>query len=162
MSFINFNKLQKSLMSMLKLKKLYVNILLLILLIVIIYFIFNNFFQLRMPLFSNFKLIEAMDNNSSNKPKIVYYYSKTCKYCKEFTPIWESFKSEFNKNKNNIKDNFTIEKIEASNIDESTMKKLDIKGFPTVLIVENNEKIAEFDLERTPEKLMEFAENNSS
>ena len=160
MAFINFNKLQKSLMSMLKLKKLYVNILLLILLIVIIYFIFNNFFQLRMPLFSNFKLIESMDNNSSNKPKIVYYYSESCKYCKEFTPIWESFKSEFNKS--NIKDNFTIEKIEASNINESTMTNLDIKGYPTVLIVNNNEKIAEFDLERTPEKLMEFAENNSS
>ena len=42
------------------------------------------------------------------------------------------------------------------------MTNLDIKGYPTVLIVENNEKIAEFDLERTPEKLMEFAKNNSS
>jgi thiol-disulfide isomerase/thioredoxin len=113
-----------------------------------------------MPLFSNFKLIEAMDNDSSNKPKIVYYYSESCKYCKEFTPIWESFKSIFNES--NIKDNFTIEKIEASNINESTMTNLDIKGFPTVLIVKNNEKIAEFDLERTPEKLMEFANNNSS
>ena len=91
--------------------------------------------------FSNNK--EYYGNVSSNN-KLVYYHMNGCGHCKNFTPEWSKFVEN-----NSDKYDCIFEKKEANEAPS------DITGFPTVLLIKNNEKIT-FDGERNQEGLKQF------
>ena len=95
--------------------------------------------------------IENFENEKSKK--LVYFYMKGCGHCEKFSPIWDEFS---NNNKSSIK-TYKLERTEAGD----KINKYDIKGFPTILLIgENNEKIKEYDDQRTVEALTKFVNAN--
>lgn len=95
--------------------------------------------------------IENFENDNSKK--LVYFYMDGCGHCNNFTPIWDEF-CEHNDS------NITTHKIERSNAKDK-LEKYNINGFPTVLLLsENNDKIKEFNEERTVEGLQNFVNVN--
>ena len=95
--------------------------------------------------------IENFENEKSKK--LVYFYMNGCGHCEKFSPIWEKFS---NNNKSSIK-TYKLERTEAGD----KIKKYDVKGFPTILLLgENNEKIKEYDGSRTEDALIQFVNAN--
>ena len=95
--------------------------------------------------------IENFEND--NTKKLVYFYMDSCGHCKNFTPIWDQFSKS---NDSGV----TTYKVERSNAQDK-LEKYNINGFPTVLLLnENNDKIKEFNGERTIEGLQSFVNAN--
>lgn len=97
--------------------------------------------------------IENFENDNSKK--LVYFYMDGCGHCNNFTPIWDEF---CNSNTSSI----TTHKIERSNAPDK-LEKYNINGYPTVLLLsENNDKIKEFNEERTVKGLQSFVNVNKN
>jgi len=95
--------------------------------------------------------IENFENEKSKK--LVYFYMKGCGHCEKFSPIWDEFS---NNNKSSIK-TYKLERTLAGD----KINKYDVKGFPTILLLgENNEKIKEYDGDRTVDSLTQFVNSN--
>ena len=95
--------------------------------------------------------IENFENEKSKK--LVYFYMKGCGHCEKFSPIWSEFS-------NNNKSSITTHKLERTEAGDK-INKYDIKGFPTILLLgENNEKIKEYDGDRTVDALTKFVNAN--
>ena len=62
--------------------------------------------------------------------KAHYYYMDGCGHCKDFSPIWDEFTKSY---KGKVK----FQKINMKDAEED-LKKYDIDGFPTVVIIDNN------------------------
>ena len=82
--------------------------------------------------------------NTSDRRKVVYFYMNGCGHCNSFSHTWDEF----------VKDcPISTAKIESSDIDEAEMKKYAISGFPTIVLVdENDNKLKELQ-DRTIEGL---------
>ena len=95
--------------------------------------------------------IENFENEKSKK--LVYFYMKGCSHCEKFSPIWDEFS---NNNKSSIK-TYKLERTLAGD----KINKYEVKGFPTILLLgENNEKIKEYDGDRTVDSLTQFVNSN--
>ena len=90
-------------------------------------------------------------DNFGNPVSCTYYYMDNCGYCKKFTPEWDKFVKEY---KGDIK----FKKVNMRDA-EADIKKYDIKGFPTVLIMDEEGKIKEYDGDRTSEGLEKYFKN---
>ena len=98
-------------------------------------------------------------SNSDSEKELVYFYMPSCGHCKKFTPTWIEFESQ---NTSPIK----TRKInsETTNEEEQTLlKKMQIKGFPTVMLIDvkTQEKIVTYEGDRTIEGLTNFCQQNS-
>lgn len=84
------------------------------------------------------------------KFEIVYVYSPTCVHCKQFDPTWKEFESQLvSAGINNVK---TVKSVDAD--------KYDVKGFPSVVLMENGKKKATFEADRTTSALWTFVRTN--
>ena len=113
-------------------------VLFLILVILIsVFFAFNRFRK------------EGFDNNNS----FILVHMKECGHCKDLMPIWNSAK-QINSTP------ITMKEVEMN---EPEGKKLcdehDIKSFPTMILIKNNNPIP-YDGNRTKESLLSFLESN--
>lgn len=98
----------------------------------------------------NFNL-EGYEGQKQIPAKIVYFYMDGCPACQDFEETWNNFSNSYN-------GTLTIEKIERKDAGEDVLNKHDVKGFPTVLLVDTKDnKIKEFTNDRTVDKLMDFA-----
>jgi len=98
----------------------------------------------------NFNL-EGYEGQQQIPSKVVYYYMDGCPACKDFEETWNNFSNSYN-------GVLEIEKIERKEAGEDVLNKHDVKGFPTVLLVDTKDnKIKEFTNDRTVDKLMDFA-----
>lgn len=92
-----------------------------------------------------FNTIEPFDNNT----KLVYYYMEGCGHCNNFNSVWTDFTSQY-------EGNLTLEKLNQKD-HESDIKKHNITGFPSVVLVSpNGDKIADFEEDRSVESLNDF------
>lgn len=92
----------------------------------------------------------ASEHFSSDTYKMVYVYSTSCGYCKQFDPIWTKFENQV---------------LAASLPGVTTEKSVDagkykVDAFPAVLLMHNDTQKAAFDGERTPEELWTFLRKN--
>ncbi len=95
--------------------------------------------------------IENFENENSKK--LVYFYMNGCGHCEKFSPIWDEFISQ---NKSSITTH-KLEREEAGN----KIQKYEVKGFPTILLLdENNNKIKEYNGDRTLSALKKFVSEN--
>ena len=97
-----------------------------------------------------YNLIEGLDN----KKTLVYFHMNGCGHCKSFMPEWDSFQKSY-------KGPIGTKKVEQSQ-DKALVSKLKISGFPTVMLLDGqNQKIDEFNGERTKKALTEFCKKHA-
>ena len=102
--------------------------------LIVVYYIF----------FRNNSIID----NFGNPVSCTYYYMDNCGYCKKFTPEWDKFVQ-------NYKGDIKFKKVDMRDA-ESDIKKYKIKGFPTVLIMDEAGETKEYDGERTSDGLNKY------
>jgi thiol-disulfide isomerase/thioredoxin len=103
---------------------------------------------LKIIIYQNYKFgyLEGMGN-----PAKVYYFHMTgCGHCKDFTPTWENFSSSYSGPVKLVK----MEQKEAHG--KKLLEKYNVKGFPSVVKVDENGSYEEFNSERTLNNLKTF------
>jgi len=86
--------------------------------------------------------------NFSNPKKLVYFHMDTCGYCKKFNPEWDKFASSY-------KGPIELQKIERKEAGDS-LEKYKIQGFPSILLIDEQDNTKEFDGDRTVSGLEKF------
>jgi thiol-disulfide isomerase/thioredoxin len=117
-----------------------VQVLLTIGLLIILRYVYKTF------LYSYFS---AFNLEGFGQPKeLVYFHMNGCGHCKNFTPIWDQFSSSYN-------GNLKLRKVERADA-VSELEKYEIKGFPTILLLDGNGGKKEFQGDRTIQGLESF------
>jgi thiol-disulfide isomerase/thioredoxin len=89
-------------------------------------------------------------NKDNIKTKLVLYHAEWCGHCKNFLPVWKQFVQQHPE--------ISTEDIECSN-DANKSKCANIEGFPTVVLIKDNQQI-KYNGERTIDGLYNFVQNN--
>lgn len=97
--------------------------------------------------FRNSSIMESFGNPTS----CTYYYMTNCGHCKTFTPEWDKFVQ-------NYTGNIEFKKVEMNQAGND-IEKYNIKGFPTVLIMDDAGETKEYDGPRTSAGLKKYFEN---
>mgnify|MGYP001326684234 CR=1 FL=1 len=83
-----------------------------------------------------------------------FFKMNGCPHCVKMEPEWSRFKAM---NSTNVQ----TKELEASN-DAALAKKYKVKGYPTLLMVQNGQVIETYSGDRTAEGFNKFAEKHSS
>ena len=89
--------------------------------------------------------------NFGNPTSCTYYYMTNCGHCKTFTPEWDKFVQ-------NYTGKIVFKKVEMNQAGKD-IEKYNIKGFPTVLIMDEAGETKEYDGPRTSDGLKKYFEN---
>ena len=89
--------------------------------------------------------------NFGNPTSCTYYYMTNCGHCKTFTPEWDKFVQ-------NYTGKIVFKKVEMNQAGKD-FEKYNIKGFPTVLIMDEAGETKEYDGPRTSDGLKKYFEN---
>ena len=86
--------------------------------------------------------------NFGNPASCTYYYMDKCGYCEKFSPEWDEFSSSYSGpvklSKKNMKDA------------QNEVQQFNIKGFPSVILVDKSGHVKEYDGPRTSYGLNNF------
>jgi len=96
--------------------------------------------------YQNFK--QTYLEGFGNPTKCIYYHMNGCPHCVKFSPIWDSFKKSY-------KGNVQLLKKERGEAGDE-LRKYGIQGFPTVILVDENDNKKEFQGPRTAMGLKNF------
>ena len=96
--------------------------------------------------YQNFK--QTYLEGFGNPTMCIYYHMNGCPHCDKFSPTWDSFKQSYNGNVQLLKK----ERGEAGN----ELSKYNVRGFPTVILVDENDNTKEFQGPRTVSGLNKF------
>lgn len=109
------------------------SILYIVALLIIVYFFYK--YVLTNLNIENFGNIE-----NDRRKKVAYFFMNGCPHCVSFSPVWDEFKQT------SPLPTYKIESNEAGEM----MNKYNISGFPTILLLdENNNKLKELEGDRT-------------
>jgi len=86
--------------------------------------------------------------NFGNPASCTYYYMEQCGHCKRFSPEWDNFVQSYT-------GPVTLRKVEMNEAGDD-LEKYNIRGFPTILIVDDNGESKDYDGPRTSEALTKF------
>jgi len=86
--------------------------------------------------------------NFGNPRTCTYYYMNQCGHCKRFSPEWDNFVQSYT-------GPVTLRKVEMSEAGDD-LEKYNIRGFPTILVVDDNGEFKDYDGPRTSEALTKF------
>jgi thiol-disulfide isomerase/thioredoxin len=86
--------------------------------------------------------------NFGTPASCTYYYMEQCGHCKRFSPEWDNFVQSYT-------GPVTLRKVDMSEAG-SDLEKYNIRGFPTILIVDENGEYKDYDGPRTSEALTKF------
>lgn len=90
----------------------------------------------------------------NNKPGILLVYANWCGHCTRFKPVYQ----EINKILNTTRINAPLLALENEEMtDENVVKKLNVRGFPTILFFDQNGVIMDkpYEGERTSQKILQ-------
>jgi|UniRef100_A0A6C0BXQ2 thiol-disulfide isomerase/thioredoxin len=97
-------------------------------------------------------LVEGMSPNSGKK-KFVFCYMNGCPHCDKAMPAWDEFAKSCSE--------MECKKIESKE-DAEFMKKHEVQGYPTYLLLDGTgEKVAEYSGDRSVKDLKKFATENA-
>ena len=110
------------------------------------------------------QIIDVIDEKSStqynklvkNKPTLVQYFSPHCHYCKQLESQWDTF---IKRMKANYDGNIMIARVRNDMMDNCEGDK-DIKGFPTIFILEKGKKTKEYEGDRSADDILKFVKEN--
>ena len=86
--------------------------------------------------------------NFGNPRTCTYYYMNECGHCKRFSPEWDNFVQSYT-------GPVTLRKVEMSEAGDD-LEKYNIRGFPTILVVDDKGEFKDYDGPRTSEALTKF------
>ena len=139
---LNFSKLMKN-------RPL--RVLLCILAIVILYYLVNRYLK---------EGFESKPNkfysDVAKGKKLVWFYAEWCGHCKSMHNDWDNAAREMNKN------NIKMIKIDVGGEkgnQKSIAKKYDIKGYPTIMLLNKGESIETYEGDRTTQGFIKFVES---
>ena len=89
--------------------------------------------------------------NFANPKKLIYFHMDTCGHCKKFNPEWDKFASSYN-GPLEVKQ---VERKEAG----GDLEKYKIQGFPSILLIDAQDNIKEYDGDRSATGLEKFVSN---
>ena len=90
----------------------------------------------------------------ANQKELVFVHMDGCGHCKNMMPEWANATK---KNNTNIR----MRKVERSQDDGPKLcSKFNISGFPTIILLEDGEKIKEYDGERKSDAIIQFLQQN--
>jgi thioredoxin-like negative regulator of GroEL len=123
------------------------------LLIVIIVVLVISIFMLSYYITGN-SLMENFTGNMIGNKSIEYYYMNGCSHCETFNKsgIWKELEEKYGAN---IKFNKYENKQHSDRV-----KKYDITGFPTIIIISNEKVVEEYNGNRSKEDLEKFIRRN--
>ena len=85
--------------------------------------------------------------------ELVLVHMNNCGHCKKMMPEWEKCKKQ---NNTGIK---IVDYEMNTTKGKDLVKKHNINGFPTILLIENGKKLDTYDGERRSESILEFMKN---
>jgi thiol-disulfide isomerase/thioredoxin len=89
----------------------------------------------------------------SNGKEFVLVHMNGCGHCKTLMPEWDAANAENNTG-------VTMRKVEMNEDDGPELcKKHNIKGFPTMMVLDNGNKVADYDGERNKNGILSFLKN---
>ena len=91
---------------------------------------------------------------------IVLYYANWCGHCNTMKPEWQEVINRMKTHNNTNDSTINIADIESTHIDHLTDKP-EIAGFPTIKMYNSGNEIANFEDERSADKIHQFAILNS-
>jgi len=134
--------LNKLLRSLNKNKKL----LLVVLVLCVAYYLYNEHLSKQTEKYTD-----------DNKVNVMLFHADWCGHCKEFMPVWKEFKDHI------IKDKDDYSNVKAldfeSGKDPKVMKKYNVKGFPTIKIVDKHGNVNDYKGERSKDALLNELNN---
>lgn len=86
--------------------------------------------------------------NFANPKKLVYFHMETCGHCKKFNPEWDKFAASYD-------GPLEIKKVERKEAN-GDLEKYKIQGFPSILLIDDQDNTKEFDGDRTVTGLEKF------
>jgi len=94
---------------------------------------------------------ETFDLAVSSGKTFIYFYAPWCKYCKQFSPIWDKLAKEVIEKRVMVK----IAKVDCT-IEEELCQELEVTSFPTIRLFSSRFNFREYNGERTVAALMKF------
>jgi len=102
-----------------------------------------------------FKKLRSRSENFEGPKKLTYFYMNGCGHCDKFTPEWDKW-MRINKS-----DNITGIKLEQGDA-QDLVKKHDVTGFPTVLLLGDNDQKIPYEGPRTVDGLTSFCQKHNN
>jgi thiol-disulfide isomerase/thioredoxin len=103
--------------------------------------------------------MKKKEHYSEPQREVLFFYATWCPHCTNFKPEVVKFKQQNQHNKN-----LQVKLLEESVCPPEMMKKYDIKGFPTVLLVFKDnagaETVEQYNGERTSAGLQHFVDSH--
>lgn len=104
-----------------------------------------------------FKDKDLVSEIEKDVPVLVFFHMNGCGHCDVFKPIWKEIASEIKKT-----DNIKLGQIELDKIKLLPSNLQKVYGFPSIQIIKNNKKIAEYDGNRVKNDVIKFAKRFST
>jgi thiol-disulfide isomerase/thioredoxin len=131
--------------------------------IIIIFFCFFLIYLFLNNLFSknNFQNISnnQLNNNITNNIKIYYFNASWCYHCQQFKPIWNNFVNSISDSDHITPINLNCDNNKDNN---DLINKYNIEGFPTIIIVYNDNKYVKYTGPKTVNDLRKFLNLNKT
>ena len=96
---------------------------------------------------------QNFDQTISNGVWFVEFYAPWCGFCKKIMPVWSQLANQFENDQN-----VNIAKVDATE-NEALSERFNIKGYPTLILI-RDQKVFNFERERTLEAMKEFIESS--
>jgi thiol-disulfide isomerase/thioredoxin len=88
----------------------------------------------------------------SGGAKLYFFYADWCGYCKKFKPEWAKLKAEPNLG-------VQLEEVDCSNEAPALAKEYDVKGFPTLILLNGSNKVT-YEGERSANAIISFIKDS--
>ena len=123
------------------------------LMLVVAYGIYYLFKQLRWGVGNNFYL-EGFGNKDFKDKTFVFFKMNGCGHCKAMQSEWDKFVSKHDSSSTGVKTD-----VVESSAHPELVKKFNVQGFPTLLMIKDNAIVKSFEGERTASAFESFTIN---
>lgn len=93
---------------------------------------------------------------SGDKPVLMLYYASWCGHCKALHPTWEALKKKLE-----VQNGILVGEVEYSNMQALPASLQNIRGFPTIQVLQKGRVKTEYQGDRQLDSLFQFAMRNS-
>lgn len=92
-----------------------------------------------------------------DKPMLMLYYASWCGHCQALHPTWEALKKKLE-----TQSGILVGEVEYSNMQSLPMDLQNIRGFPTIQVLQKGKVKTEYQGDRNLNSLLQFALGHAS